>query len=338
MTMLYALGQALEHAADFSGSFAAYEEGASLSEELAAQAGNTHDRAEFAERVRRRKMIFTAANLAARRTPPDPAMHGATPIFIVGMPRAGSTLVEQILASHSQVEATLELPVLGEIIEDLSISRVLVAPDAYPECVPNLTARQLAALGERYIEGARAYRKTDRPCFIDKLPLNWLDVGLIHLILPHAKIIDIRRAPMAACFAMFKQILSKEASFSNDLGDLGHFYNEYVAMMLHYETVLPGRVHGLSYERLVEDTETEIRRLLEYCGLAFEPACLRFWENDRAVATPSAAQVRRPIFRDALLQWRNYERFLGPLQAALDAGLGPAADPSRDSGPRPMGP
>jgi len=322
MMMLYALGQALEREGDFSGSFAAYQSGARLIHDSAARAGKAHDAAASAALVRRRKLVFSAANLAARPVPAHAANHGATPIFIVGMQRAGSTLLEQILASHSLVEATLELPVLGEIVDALSISRAIVAPDAYPECVLNLTPSQLTALGARYIEGTRVYRKTKLPYFIDKQPANWIDAGLIHLILPHAKIIDMRRDPMAACFAMFKQILPKEASYSNDLGDLGRYYNDYVGMMRHYEAVLPGRIHFLRYEALVEDTETEIRRVLEYCSLPFEPGCLRFWENDRAVATPSAAQVRRPIFRDALQQWRNYEAFLGPLKEALEDGQG----------------
>jgi hypothetical protein len=153
---------------------------------------------------------------------------------------------------------------------------------------------------------------------VDKRPFNWLEAGLIHMILPQAKIIDIRREPMAACFAMFKQMLPIETSFSKDLGDLGHYYNHYVSMMDHWRTVLPGRIHFIQYERLVDDTETEIRRLLDYCGLPFEDGCLRFWENDRAVSTPSSEQVRRPIFRSALQQWRNFEPWLGPLRDALD--------------------
>ena len=335
MMMLYALGNALERAGDFSGSFAAYQEGARLVHQSAMEAGNAHDPAASSERVRRRKMVFTAANMAARVAEAGAAKPADTPIFIVGMPRAGSTLVEQILASHSLVESTMELPVLGEITQALSVSRVLVTPDAYPECVLQLTQNELAELGARYIEGARAYRKTGRPYFIDKQPFNWIDVGLIRLILPHAKIVDVRREPMAACFGMFKQILPNEATFSYDLATLGRYYNEYAGMMRHYEAVMPGRIHFLRYERLVDDTETEIRRLLEYCGLPFEAGCLRFWETDRAVATPSAAQVRRPIFREALQHWRNYEPFLGPLREALEEGQGSALDPLGPGAPDP---
>jgi tetratricopeptide (TPR) repeat protein len=314
LLMLYALGRALENEGDFAGSFAAYEAGACLFRDVSARTGGAYDAAKASDQVRRRKETFTAAHLAARAAG---AQIAATPIFIVGMPRAGSTLVEQILASHSLVEATLELPVLPEIIRDLTRSRIMITPSAYPECVADLSPGALAALGARYIELACAYRTTSLPYFIDKRPWNWLDAGLIHLILPHARIIDVRRAPMAACFAMFKQILPDEAAFSYDLNNLAHYYKEYVAMMAHYDAVLPGRIHHVPYESLVDDTETEIRRLLAYCGLPFEESCLRFWQTDRTVATPSAEQVRRPIFRDALELWRHYEPWLGPLKAAL---------------------
>ncbi len=323
MHMLYALAHALERAGDFPASFAAYEEAARLFNAIAEQGGKAHDRAKATDRVRRMKAVFSRENLDTRLAPAAAAVTGATPIFptpifIVGMPRAGSTLVEQILASHSLVEGTRELPLIGDITRALAVSRLLVTPDAYPECILDLTRDQLATLGARVIERAGDYRKTDRPYFIDKRPWNWLDAGLIHLILPHAKIIDIRREPMAACFAMFKQLLPNDAGFSYDFGDLGAYYNNYVGMMEHWRSVLPGSIHFVQYEHLVEDTEGEIRRMLDYCGLPFEEGCLRFWETDRAVSTPSAEQVRRPIFRDALQQWRNFEPWLGPLREALD--------------------
>jgi hypothetical protein len=235
------------------------------------------------------------------------------------MPRAGSTLVEQILASHSQVEGTRELPLMADMMRDLAFSRLIITPNAYPDCVLDLTPARLAALGERYLAEARAYRQTDRPFFIDKRPWNWLDAGLIHMILPHARIIDVRREPMSACFAMFKQILFDGADFTYDLHDLGRYYSEYAGLMEYWRSVMPGQIHFLQYERLVGDTESEVRRLLDYCGLPFEPSCLRFWETERAVLTPSAEQVRRPIFRDALAQWRNFEPWLAPLAAALSS-------------------
>jgi len=263
------------------------------------------------------KKIFGRENLAPKLAQAPVPANAPSPIFIVGMPRAGSTLVEQILASHSLVEATRELTLIGEITRDLSASRLMVARNAYPDCLLAFNPEQLAALGTRYMNESRDYRKAERPWFIDKRPWNWLEVGFIHLILPHAKIIDIRREPMAACFAMYKQLLPDDANFSYDLDELGRYYNNYVAMMQHWQSVLPGRVHFMQYERLVCDTENEIRGMLAYCGLPFEEACMRFWETDRAVLTPSAEQVRRPIYRDALEQWRNFEPWLGRLTSAL---------------------
>jgi tetratricopeptide (TPR) repeat protein len=322
--MLYALAQALEGAGDFPASFAAYEEGARLfhfiNEErrkISSEPDCANDVAESSGRIRRMKAVFSGANLRTGLMQAPVAERQEIPIFIVGMPRAGSTLVEQILASHSLVEGTRELPLIGDITRDLALSRMLVVPDAYPECILDLTAAQLAALGSRYIDRSRDFRRSGRLWFIDKRPWNWLDAGLIHLILPQAKIIDIRREPMAACFAMFKQLLPNDAAFSYDLEGVGRYYNKYVAMMRHWQEVVPGRIHFVQYERLVEDAESEIRRMLHYCGLPFEERCLRFWETGRVVSTPSAEQVRRPIYRDALEQWRNFEPWLGPLKTAL---------------------
>lgn len=314
--MYYALGNALERRGDFGPSFDAYQQGARLFRGTFLSRGEAYSEDEYVELVRSTKRVCTARNLERFVTRPA-ASPAVTPIFIVGMPRAGSTLVEQILASHSGVEGTHELPLISAITSDLALRRRVVTPNAYPDCLLDMTPAQLAAFGERYLDEARRYRKTERPFFIDKRPWNWLDAGLIHLILPHAKIIDVRRAPMAACFAMFKQVLIEGADFSYDLRDLGRYYTEYVGLMNHYASVLPGRIHFVQYEHLVEDTEGEIRRMLEYCGLPFEEGCLRFWETDRAVVTPSAEQVRRPIYRDALEHWRNFEPWLGPLKEAL---------------------
>jgi tetratricopeptide (TPR) repeat protein len=335
LRMLFALGQALERAGDFSASFAAYDEGRRLAlanlqrgeesdrDQLAvieyvhqtyADTLDVRDNSDAGEAVRSRKAVFSRENFRTRLVQAPAAASCDTPIFVIGLPRAGSTLTEQILASHSQVEGTRELPLIGDITRDLMQSRALVTPNAYPECVLDLNREQLAALGARYIERSHAYRKTKRTWFIDKRPWNWLEVGLIHLMLPQAKFIDIRREPMAACFAMFKQLIGK---FHHDLEGFGRYYNNYVSLMEHWESVLPGRIHFVQYERLVEDSESEIRRMLDYCGLPFEEGCLRFWETDRAVATPSSQQVRRPIYRDALQQWRNFEPWLGPLKEAL---------------------
>jgi hypothetical protein len=180
-----------------------------------------------------------------------------------------------------------------------------------------LDRAQLDTLGQECLADIAAYRTTARPYVIDKRPRNWIDACFIHLMLPHAKFIDIRRAPMAAGFAMFKQMLPVDASFSFDLRHLGHYYRHYAGYMADLDSVMPGRILVLSYDALVNDTETEIRRMLAYCGLPFEAGCLRFWATDRAVLTPSAEPVRRPIFRDALQQWTHYVPWLGPLRDAL---------------------
>ncbi len=318
MYILYALANALERAGDFPASFAAYSEGARLFRTAAQQSSKNKIRHDTADCLRRMKTVFSRENLETRLTQASAPATSDTPIFIVGMPRAGSTLLEQILASHSQVEGNQELPVMGNIILDLARSRSIMVQNAYPDCLLDLSERELAALGARYLENAAVYRKTKRPYFIDKRPWNWVEAGLIYLILPHAKIIDIRREPMAACFAMFKQVLPLDSAFSYDLREVANFYNNYVGMMEHWQSVMPGRIHFVQYERLVENTENEIRRLLDYCGLPFEDGCLRFWETGRGVQTPSAEQVRRPIYRDALQQWRNFAPWLGPLKEALD--------------------
>ena len=318
MHMLYALGQTLERAKEFPASFAAYEEAARVFWET--EERKPQDKSvslESVSRVQRIKSVFSRENLASRLVRAN-AVWEDTPIFVIGLPRAGSTLVEQILSAHSLVEAIGERSLIGDIARELAHSRIMVEADAYPDCLLEQKQEQLAALGSRVIARSRDYRTTARPYFVDKRPWNWLDVGLIHLILPQAKIIDIRREPMAACFAMYKQLLPRRScAFSYDLQELGRYYKRYVNMMEHWQAVLPGRVHFVQYERLVEDTETEIRRMLDYCELPFEDACLRFWESDRAIVTPSAEQVRRPIFRDALQQWQNYEPWLGPLKESL---------------------
>ena len=305
----YALAAALEKSGDYAESFAHYVAGAKLR-----RSRMTYNPAETTERVRRAKTVFTAAFLAARAGQgcADPA-----PIFILGMPRAGSTLVEQILASHSAVEGTRELPELGHLVEELGPRHSSAGSQSYPECLLALGADRLAELGRRYIERTRIYRVTGRPYFIDKMPANWIDTGLIALMLPNARIIDARRDPMATCFAAFKKYFSQGQRFTYDLDELARYYNDYVDLMTHFDTVAPGRVYRVTYESLVADTEAEIRRLLGFCGLDFEPACLRFWETKRAVRTASAEQVRRPIFREGLDQWRNFEPWLGQLKQSL---------------------
>jgi hypothetical protein len=233
------------------------------------------------------------------------------------LPRSGSTLVEQILASHPAVEGTMELLNVVALAWSLTASRKDAAVKAYPDLLATLGADELRQLGERYLAETRVYRKSAAPFFIDKLPNNWEHLGLIHLMLPNAKIIDVRRDAMGCCFSCFKQHFASGQDFAYDLRDLGRYYRDYADLMAHFEEVLPGRIHRVDYATLVEDTESEVRRLLDHCGLPFEEACLRFYENERAVRTPSSEQVRSPIFRDALDQWRHFEPWLGPLKEAL---------------------
>jgi tetratricopeptide (TPR) repeat protein len=230
------------------------------------------------------------------------------PIFIVGMPRAGSTLIEQILSSHSLVEGTSELP-------DIPI--LARQANAYPKSIIEASVDERRRLGEEYLKRAGVQRRTDRPLFIDKLPNNWMFVPFIHLILPNARIIDARRHPLGCCLSNFRQHFARGQSFAYDLTDLGRYYSDYVRMMAHIDALLPGRMHRVIYEHLVDDTEREVRRLLDYCELEFEPPVLEFHKTDRPVRTASSEQVRQPIYRDATEEWRAYERYLGPLQSAL---------------------
>ena len=223
----------------------------------------------------------------------------------------------------------MELPDVVGIVKELSGRHRRSEVSKYPEVLESLAPDALRELGERYLQQTRVQRKTDAPYFIDKLPNNWAHVGLIHLMLPNARIIDTRRHPLSCCFSGFKQHFARGQNFSYSLDDIGRYYADYVTLMAHYDAVLPGRVHRVHYERMVDDTEGEVRRLLAYCGLPFEDACLRFYENDRAVRTASSEQVRQPIFRDAVEHWRNYEPWLDPLKAALGPTLDayPAAPP-----------
>jgi tetratricopeptide (TPR) repeat protein len=305
----FALGKALEDAGDYAGSFQHYAEGNRLR-----RAEVDYDADRTSASVRRSRALYTRQFFAERAGfgTPEP-----DPIFIVGLPRAGSTLVEQILSSHSQVEGTMELPDINGIVKALLRDDVGGGSTRYPDVVASLGRADLADLGERYLQQTRIQRKTSAPFFIDKMPNNWAHVGLIHLILPNARIIDARRHPLSCCFSGFKQHFARGQHFSYDLRDIGRYYRDYVELMAHIDAVLPGRVHRVVYERMVDDTEGEVRRLLDYCKLPFEEACLRFYENERAVRTASSEQVRRPIFRDAVEHWRNYEPWLGPLREAL---------------------
>jgi tetratricopeptide (TPR) repeat protein len=237
----------------------------------------------------------------------------ADPIFILGMPRAGSTLLEQILASHGLIEGTMELPDMPAI----ALREGKGVASGWVDAVVQMSADRLAELGDDFLNRTRVQRKTDRPFFIDKLPNNWIYTGLIHLILPNAKIIDARRHPLDCCFSNFRQHFAKGQAFSYSLSDMGRYYADYVRLMAHFDRVLPGRVHRVIHEQLIEEPEVHVRAMLDYVGVPFEEACLNFHENRRAVRTASSEQVRRPINRDGVDQWRAYEKWLDPLKSAL---------------------
>jgi tetratricopeptide (TPR) repeat protein len=303
----FALGKALEDEADFEAAFGAYARGNAIR-----KAQLRHAAADVTGQVAQTKALFTRDFLQARAGQGCPA---PDPIFIVGLPRSGSTLVEQILASHSAVEGTMELPDMLTIVQQLGKSGD--RGRSYPETIADLSAERLRELGATYLERTRIHRREGRPCFIDKLPNNWLHVGLIRLILPNATIIDARRHPLGCCLSGYKQHFARGQAFSYDLADIGRYYRDYVELMAHVDAVAPGAVHRVIYERMVADTEGEVRRLLAHIGLPFEPACLKFYDNDRAVRTASSEQVRQPIFDDALDHWRNFEPWLAPLKEAL---------------------
>lgn len=310
----FALGKALEDGADYAASFGHYELGNELRRKMLA-----YDPAQTTALIRRSKSLLTAEFLAERS---QWGAQAADPIFIVGLPRAGSTLIEQILASHSLVEGTMELPHIVNLARRLSGRKSRRDESRYPEVLAQMTADSFREMGEQYLEETRIHRHLGKPFFIDKMPNNFLHLGLIQLMLPQAKIIDARRHPMACCFSGFKQHFARGQGFSYSLADVGMYYRDYVELMAHFDAVMPGRIHRVIYESMVMDTATEVGRLLAYCGLPFEEGCLRFHENARAVRTASAQQVRQPIFRSGVDHWRHYEPWLAPLKAAL----GPVLD------------
>jgi hypothetical protein len=233
------------------------------------------------------------------------------------MPRAGSTLLEQILSSHSQVEGTMELPDVISVTKDLYRRQSDAASSTYYPMLGAMSAEQSDAYARRYLDNTRIQRRTDAPFFIDKMPNNYAHVALIQLMLPKAKIIDARRHPLACCFSNFKQHFARGQNFSYSLDDIGRYYRDYVELMAHFDAVLPGRICRVHYENMVQDTESEVRRILAYCGLPFEEGCLRFFENDRPVRTASSEQVRQPIYKEGVDHWRHFETWLGPLKDAL---------------------
>jgi tetratricopeptide (TPR) repeat protein len=307
--LCFALGKALEDRGEFAQSFEYYSRGNALKRTASGYRPETIETGARQQREVCTQTLF-ARHAGGGSTAPDP-------IFIVGLPRSGSTLVEQILASHSAVEGTQELADLPRMVAGLQGRAAPADSPIYPQIMLRLSAADFRRLGEQYLHDTRAYRSVGRPRFIDKMPNNFRHIGLIHLILPNARIIDVRREPMACCFSNFKQLFAQGQTFTYGLDDIARYYRTYLELMTHWDEVLPGRVLRVHYEDVVDDLEGSVRRLLDHCGLELEPACLAFHQTERSVRTASSEQVRQPIYRDGLEQWRNYERWLEPLREAL---------------------
>ena len=311
--LCFALGKALEDRGEYADSFAYYERGNRLK----------RDETKYDWRRLHAEMALQIdhcdAGLFERFK--GAGCEASDPIFILGLPRAGSTLLEQILSSHSMVEGTMELPNIMALAHRLDGRRRVGEEARYPANLSELSAGELAGFGEAFLRDTRIHRKAGTPFFIDKMPNNFRHIGLIHLILPNAKIIDARRGAMSCCFSGFKQLFAEGQEFTYGLEEIGHYYRDYVSLMDHWDKVLPGRVLRMHYEDMVADTETQVRRMLDFCGLPFEPACLEFHRTNRAVRTASSEQVRQPIFQSGLDQWQNYSPWLAPLRGVLGEDL-----------------
>jgi tetratricopeptide (TPR) repeat protein len=309
--MQFALAKALEDRADYAHAFEHY-----AAANAAMRPRVQYDPLTLADGVARNKALFTADFFRARAGVGHPSPE---PIFILGRPRSGSTLLEQMLASHPDIEGAGELPYVSELAAGLRRSGGPTYGIDYLEAVAALAPTELVAMGEAYLDRASAHRRLARPRFIDKRPGNFPHLAMLHLMLPNAKIVDVRRHPAACSLSMFTSF-SLKARLT--LPELGRFYRDYLDFMAHFDAVLPGRVHRVFYEDLVADPEGELRRLLDYLDLPFDERCLRFHETKRAVLTPSSEQVRRPLSDSAVSHWRNFEPWLAP----LFEGLGPAID------------
>jgi tetratricopeptide (TPR) repeat protein len=310
--LCFALGKALEDQDQYARSFEYYARGNALKH------ADSRYRPEVLELNTRLQIeVCTPELFAGNQHSGVPA---PDPIFILGLPRSGSTLIEQILASHSAVEGTQELAEIPRMVVGLQGRDWSVDNPRYPALLAQMSATQLRRLGEKYLADTASYR-SGKPRFVDKMPNNFRHVGLIHLILPNAKIIDARREPMACCFGNFKQLFANGHEFAYSLEDIARYYRTYLQLMRHWDAVLPGRVLRVQHEDLVDDLEGNVRRLLDYCELDFEPACVEFYKTERSVRTASSEQVRQPIYREGLEQWRHYEPWLAELRAALGDAL-----------------
>jgi tetratricopeptide (TPR) repeat protein len=310
--LCFALGKACEDRGDYAASWGFYER------------GNALKRAE--SRYRPEPVELNTANQQKVCTPEffrtrqDYGVASNEPIFVVGLPRSGSTLIEQILASHSQVEGTQELADIPRFVHELQGRDPDLENPRYPANLAELPREAYQHLAARYLEDTRVYR-SGKPRFIDKMPNNFRHIGLIHLMFPQATIIDARREPMACCFSVYKQLFARGQEFAYSIADIARYYRTYLELMEHWDRVLPGRVLRVHHEEVVADLEGSVRRILAHCGLPFEDACLEFHRTERSIRTASSEQVRQPIFREGLDQWRHFEPWLGPLRAALGDAL-----------------
>ncbi len=318
----FALGKAMEDRKDYDQAWHFYH------------TGNQHQRMtidwepmEMERRQRAIREVFSKELLEARSVA---GYEAPDPIFIVGLPRSGSTLVEQILASHSRVEGTAELPIIGRITE--SIGRYRADDVRFPEAVPELRDKDLRAYGRQYIKEAQRYRSTDKPLFTDKLPNNYPMLGFIKLILPNAKFINTRRHPYDSCLGAYKQLFGRGQNFTYDMLDLAPYYQQYITTMQHWHDIMPGQVLDVHYEETVTNLEGQVRRILEHCGLPFEESCVRYHETDRAVKTASSEQVRQPIYTSALGKWRRYEKHLGLWEQQLGDIVAELPETARKAG------
>jgi tetratricopeptide (TPR) repeat protein len=321
----FALGKAHEDRSEFETAFGYYASGNALKKSL-----STYDAATMSADLKAQREVCTRELFERRQGTGHDA---PDPVFVVGLPRAGSTLLEQILSSHSQVDGTLELPNILSLSQRLRRRGRQSDSSPYPQILNDLGDEELESFGRQYIEDTQIHRK-GAPFFIDKMPNNFRHIGLIHLILPNAKIIDARRHPMSCCFSGFKQLFAEGQEFTYDLADLGRYYCDYVELMDHWDAALPGQVLRVHYEDVVNFTDREVRRILEFCELPFEDACVRFYETRRSVRTPSSEQVRQPIYTSGLEQWRHFEPWLDDLKSALEPVLDryPVSKPQRAAG------
>lgn len=306
--LCFALGKALEDRAQYAEAFSYYARGNALKKT------ESRYKPDPIERNARLQTVYCTADFFGARQPVG--CSSIEPIFIVGLPRAGSTLLEQILASHSQVEGTMELSEIPRLVLELQGREVSDADPRYPGVLRDLDVADFKRFGEKYLADTRVYRAA-KPRFIDKMPNNFRHIGLIHLILPNAKIIDARREPLACCFSNFKQLFASGQEFTYSLEDIGRYYKSYVQLMHHWDAVLPGKVLRVQHEEVVDDLEGNVRRILRFCGLPYESQCVEFYKTERSVRTASSEQVRQPIFREGVDQWRKFDAWLGPLRKAL---------------------